>query len=106
MTAWQLFLSTWSWDPSVLVGCAALMTAYLAAVRFRPTRRAIYFAAGVVWLLLALVSPLDALGDAYLFSAHMLQHLLLLLVVPPLLLLGIPAELAERALARPGLAAM
>jgi putative membrane protein len=41
-------------------------------------------------LLFALVSPLDPLGDEYLFSAHMTQHLLLTLVVPPLLLLGTP----------------
>jgi cytochrome c oxidase assembly factor CtaG len=45
-----------------------------------------------VTLLLALVSPLDALGDDYLFSAHMLQHELLVVVVPPLLLLGLPKD--------------
>ena len=45
------------------------------------------------WLL---VSPLDTLGDRYLFSAHMLQHLLLILVVPPLLLLGLPPACVER----------
>ncbi len=39
------------------------------------------------------MSPLDEIGDGYLFSAHMLQHLLLALVAPPLLLLGTPAWL-------------
>jgi cytochrome c oxidase assembly factor CtaG len=70
----------------------------------------------VLVLLLALVSPLDTLGDTYLFSAHMLQHFLLTLVVPPLLLLGLPprvvarllrwtpAERAERVLGQPVLA--
>jgi putative membrane protein len=38
------------------------------------------------------------LGDRYLFSAHMLQHLLLILVAPPLLLLGSPPEMWERTL--------
>jgi cytochrome c oxidase assembly factor CtaG len=38
---------------------------------------------------------LEALGDTYLFSAHMLQHLLLILLVPPFLLLGTPRWLAE-----------
>ena len=52
-------------------------------------------------LLFAQSSPLDTLGDTYLFSAHMIQHLLLLLIVPPLLILGIPAWLAERWLALP-----
>jgi cytochrome c oxidase assembly factor CtaG len=54
--------------------------------------------AGVLVLLLALVSPLDTLGDTYLFSAHMLQHFLLTLVVPPLLLLGLPPRVVARLL--------
>jgi putative membrane protein len=44
---------------------------------------------GIVVLMLSLESPLDALGDDYLFSAHMAQHLLLILIVPPMLLLGL-----------------
>ena len=36
-------------------------------------------------------SPVDALADGYLFSAHMLQHLLLLLIVPGLIVAGLPA---------------
>ena len=47
---------------------------------------------GVAVMFLALVSPLDALRLTYLFSAHMLQHLLLILVVPPLLILGAAAN--------------
>jgi putative membrane protein len=47
------------------------------------------FAGGWLTLVLALVSPLDALG-ARLFSAHMLQHELLMLVAAPLLVLGQP----------------
>jgi len=41
-------------------------------------------------LFLALASPIDVGGDHYLFSLHMLQHLLLAMIVPPLLLLGLP----------------
>ncbi len=40
--------------------------------------------------MLALESPIDVGGDNYLFSLHMLQHLLLSMAVPPLLLLGMP----------------
>jgi putative membrane protein len=47
------------------------------------------FAGGIVALIVALVSPLDALGGA-LFSAHMLQHVVLMLVAAPLLTLGRP----------------
>lgn len=38
-------------------------------------------------------SPLDAIGEAYLFSAHMVQHMILIYVVPVLFLLGLPAWL-------------
>ena len=100
MSAWQLFLSGWDWEPSVVVGCALLLLAYVAAVRFRVAARSLFFGAGVLVLLLALVSPIDTLGDGYLFSAHMVQHILLILVVPPLLIMGIPRELIDRLLRR------
>jgi putative membrane protein len=101
MTTAHLLATTWDWEPSVLLGCTALIAVYVAATRRRPPRRMGYFFAGVAVLLFAQCSPLDALGDTYLFSAHMIQHLLLLLIVPPLLILGIPAWLAERWLASP-----
>lgn len=49
----------------------------------------VYFAAGVFTLFIALVSPVDALAEA-LFSMHMIQHLLLILVAAPLCVLGAP----------------
>jgi putative membrane protein len=49
-------------------------------------------------LLIALATPLDTLADEYLFTAHMVQHLLLTLVAAPLLLLGTPGWLARHAL--------
>jgi putative membrane protein len=81
----------WDWEPSVVVGCAALLACYLAVVRKRSLVRMPFFLAGVVLLLLDLVSPIDALADRYLFSAHIVQHFLLALVIPPLLLLGTPS---------------
>jgi len=97
MTTQQLVLTAWDWEPTVLIGCAALLVGYW--VEARPvTARAALFVTAVVVLLLALMSPIDTLGDGYLFSAHMLQHLLLVLVVPPLLLLGIPPRVFERLL--------
>lgn len=94
----SLNLWTWSWDPTVLAGTVALAAAYLWLIRGRsqtstwsPMARA-YFAAGLLVLFLALESPIDVGGDRYLFSLHMLQHLLLAMVVPPLLLLGLPGQ--------------
>jgi len=55
--------------------------------------RQIAFYSGVILGLTALASPLDTLGDGYLFTAHMLQHLLLILGVAPLLLAGTPGWL-------------
>jgi putative membrane protein len=99
MTTTDLLLTTWECEPSILVGCLALAVAYLAASRFKVTRLSFFFLGGVLALFVATASPIDTLGETYLFSAHMLQHFMLTMIVPPLLLLGIPAELAERALA-------
>jgi putative membrane protein len=92
----SLSLWTWSWEPTVLAGTLALAAAYVWLIRGRgpatdwsPLAR-VYFAGGLLALFLALESPIDVGGDNYLFSLHMLQHLLLAMVVPPLLLLGLP----------------
>ncbi len=90
MTTQQFFSSAWSWNPWVLASCAAILAAYGLHTRFRFHRRAGWMLAGTLLLFLTLASPIDALADGYLFSAHMLQHLLLLLIVPALLLLGLP----------------
>ncbi len=97
MTNWRVIATAWDWEPTVVLGCLALLVGYYFAPGFRITRRTLYFVLGDLVLLFALVSPLDTLGDNYLLSAHMLQHLLLVLVVPPLFLLGIPPPLWQRA---------
>jgi len=112
MTTWDLLTTLWQPHLSVVVGCAGLVVEYFVVARSSLGRAALYLC-GVVLLLFSLISPLDALGDAYLFSAHMLQHIILILVAPPLLLLGLspeslqrllcwrPAALVERVLGRP-----
>ncbi len=45
---------------------------------------------GMVAFAAALVTPLDAASDHYLLSAHMLQHILITMVGPPLVLAGLP----------------
>ncbi len=59
-----------------------------AARRF-PLPRLLCFFAGIAALALALFSPLDAFAN-FLLSIHMVQHLMLTMVAPPLLLLGAP----------------
>jgi putative membrane protein len=52
--------------------------------------RIICFYAGMVVIYLAVGSPIDQIGETYLFSVHMFQHLLLMYVAPILIVLGIP----------------
>lgn len=100
MTTGEFLLTGWQAKPEVWGGGVLLLAGYLALVR--PLgRRAWLFGAGVATLVLSLVSPLDTLAHAYLFSAHMAQHLLLTLIVPPLLLLGLPPAFFDRLLAYP-----
>jgi len=85
--------TTWSGHPSVLIGLLLLEILYLVVVwpRIRQCLgRVATFTAGVVSLFLALHSPLHELSDHYLFSAHMVQHLILQLIAVPLMLLGTP----------------
>jgi putative membrane protein len=57
------------------------------------------FTAGVLVLWLSVDWPMDELADHYLFSAHMVQHMIIGLVAPPLLLMGMPKWLLRRLLA-------
>lgn len=98
MNIWQVLSSTWNMEPWVLISALALLVGYGIATGFKLTKLSALYISGLLIFVLALVSPLDFLGRTYLFSAHMMQHILLLLVVPLLLLLGIPKALAEKAL--------
>lgn len=76
---------------------------WLALRKTRPaqftTDRLLSFLAGLVCLWIAIGSPLEALADA-LLSAHMIEHLILMSVVPPLVLLGLPVVPLLRGLPR------
>jgi putative membrane protein len=88
----------WLADPAVLAPLALLAGIYIW--RFREVRRqtggrgagpvqAAAFTGAMIALLIALASPLDGLGEDYLFSAHMVQHVLLGDIAPLLLLLAL-----------------
>lgn len=90
----------WELHPSILIGCGILLAGY--ALLVGPLRRRhgwgppvsdgklLYFTSAVVLMFLALTGPIHDLSDNFLFSAHMIQHMLLMLIMPPLLLLGVP----------------
>lgn len=90
----------------LLVGYRVLVRRYGRLLFPRPGERAVSrtqvaaFVAGVVALYLAAGAPLHDLADQVLFSAHMVEHLLYALVVPPLLLVGTPAWMLRLLLRR------
>ena len=62
------------------------------------------FVTALVAIFLSLNGPLHDLSDSFSFSAHMVQHLVLTLIVPPLLISGTPASLFRPALRWPSVA--
>lgn len=100
-------LASWRGEPGLLLALALVGAVYLRGFtilrRARPDRlprrRALAFGAGLVALAAALATPVDALAEL-LLTAHMVQHMLLTMVAPPLLLLGAPAAPLLRGLPR------
>src|ERR1700733_9542646 len=95
--ATQAILTSWSFDPKLALGVVVSLTLYLRGwfvlhrtlpARF-PTWRLFAFAAGLGFFWLAVASPLDAFSG-FLLAAHMVQHLLLMFIVPPMILLSSP----------------
>jgi cytochrome c oxidase assembly factor CtaG len=100
--------SDWRPEPGVILGAFAMIAAYVWWTG--PRNRAadgtpilpvsggqrLAFVAGALVFLVALNPPLDDWADSYLLSAHMAQHMLLIFVVAPLWLAGMPAWLLRR----------
>ena len=95
----------WHLHPDVLVLVAGLLVAYwYAVVVWRPhirdagrVRRSqvVLYLSGVAVIYFAAGSPIHDLGERYLLSVHMTQHMLFTLVAPPMLLAGVPTWLWE-----------
>jgi putative membrane protein len=102
----------WSYDPFIVVIAVVVavhgrgLRRHLKAIAAsgRPTGRwigqAFIWWAALVVLLLAVISPIDYWSDTYL-SAHVVQHILLAFVAPPLIVLGAPWVPLLRGLPRP-----
>jgi putative membrane protein len=101
----SLILRSWAWQPFILLGLGSVAAGYAYGfyyfrrrgwlermVRQGQIKRSQpwYFAAGLATLGLALLSPIDTLSNV-LFVMHMIQHILLVMVAAPLILLGLPA---------------
>lgn len=88
----------WSFDPALLLALAFWVYVYVR--RFRAARaeaggrgagprQAATFAAAIVVILIAMVSPVDYIGEHYLFAVHMVQHILIGDIAPLLVLLSL-----------------
>lgn len=95
LALYSLFLQ-WHINLPIILGLLASHCVYLLLVQrcWRKTGKVAWGAAltwtlGLLIIFLALESPLDTIAEQSLFSAHMLQHELLMAVAPPLLLLGL-----------------
>lgn len=115
------FTVEWSIHPSVIIGVVLFGALYLYGIG--PSRRLsagrqhapgpalewwrpVCFMGGLLVILLSLNGPMHDLSDYYLFWVHMVQHLLLTMLLPPLLLAGMPGWLVEPALQRPAVKAV
>lgn len=109
MTANLLAVNAWAFEahPEVWLLVGAIVALGVYAVRAigplvvpegevivtRSQKR--FFVAGVILLWIAADYPMHDIAEQYLYSVHMLQHLLIAFIVPPLLLLAMPEWLAR-----------
>jgi putative membrane protein len=89
---------------STVIGLLALQALWILRARahrheHRPTAlQATAFTAGLAVMFLALNGPVHDISDYYLFTGHMVQHLVLTIVTPPLLLIGTPGWMLRPAM--------
>ncbi len=96
-SASQAVLLSWSIPPTATFALALTTLIYLrgwlllsrAGVPFVPLWRAVSFVLGMLSLWIALASPLDTFSS-FLITAHMGQHMVLMMIAPPLILMGAP----------------
>lgn len=95
----------WPFDPSVYVGLALFLIGYATLARGREDLgrwRPLSFLVGTAVIWTALETPIDTASDCCLQSVHMLQHVLLGVVAPPLLVLGLSPSMAGTIARTPG----
>ena len=106
----RIALTEFTVHPSTVIGLAGLGALYHWRAGQRPAdrveaspttgQRAVFFSA-LALIFLSLNGWLHDLSDSYLFSAHMVQHLVLTLVAPPMLVMGTPGWMLRPALRWP-----
>jgi cytochrome c oxidase assembly factor CtaG len=100
----SLVLQSWSWNPAIIISLIVIAGIYAYGFYYFKRRgwlkalleeglvkrsQPVYFVLGLIAIVVALLSPIDTMSSL-LFTMHMTQHILLIMVAPPLLLLGLP----------------
>lgn len=107
-------LYEWNFEPSILIALTLLTVGYLWLTGPYAAKRGVVgatslernrFFLALVFLFLAVVSPIDTLSLVSL-SMHMVQHLIMIVVVPPLLILCIPPAVGSLFLQNPSVRAL
>jgi putative membrane protein len=101
MSSEAMLTSYWHWNLTALVMAVIFIAFHFITNGFRLTRKSLPFFGGILLLFLATFSSLDYIGHHYLFSFHMIEHIILLLVIPPLLLIGTDKDYLEKLTQRP-----
>jgi putative membrane protein len=100
---------SWPFDATVYAGLVVLYFGHAWLARGLDDverRRSLFFGLGLLTIWVALETPIDTISDHYLDSVHMLQHVLLGFVAPPLMLLGLSSGMVARLVRVPGLRAI
>ncbi|MGA9876917.1 MAG: cytochrome c oxidase assembly protein [Solirubrobacteraceae bacterium] len=104
---------SWSFEPVAILALLAASVVYARMYRRAAARSEgvgpghwVPYAAGILALAIALLSPVDAIGDRWLLSMHMLQHTLLSDIAPALLVLGLRSPVLPLGLNRSALRAV
>ena len=106
---------SWSFQPVVILALLVAAVAYTRVYRRAAARSStsapgighwLPYAGGLLALAVALLSPIDPIGDKYLLSVHMMQHVLLSDIAPALLVLGLRSPILPLGLSRRALLAV
>lgn len=97
----DLIFSYWHFNVTAFVIAVALVYFHYKTNGSKFTRKSYLFFSGIILFVLATFSPLDYLGHGYLFSAHMTEHIMLLLIIPPMLLSSTNPEYLSKVFSKP-----
>jgi putative membrane protein len=96
MNTTEFLLGYWHLNIMAVMVIALMITFHYITNGHCFSRKSPRFFTALILFILVTFSPLDLLSKYYLFSAHMVQHIVLLLIIPPLILSGTDKDFLEK----------